>query len=80
MSLHHLSMRPPEACSLGKSIAFNKHSVGIFFAIFKEAYARFSTFSDGSRVYNLDETSTTTVHKPRTNVTKKRNSSNFPSH
>ena len=56
-----LSLRQPESCSLGRATAFNKHNVKMFFEKLKEVYARHPAFSDGSRVYNLDETSTTTV-------------------
>ena len=67
-----LSLRQPESCSLGRATAFNKHNVLLFFEKLKEVYARHPSFSDGSRVYNLDETATTTViQKPQKVVAQK---------
>ena len=72
MSRHKdLSLRRPEQCSLGRSIAFNKTNVGYFFEKLKILYERCESFSNGSRVYNLDETSTSTVQKPQKVVAQK---------
>lgn len=58
-------IRQPEACSLSRSTSFNRHNVKIFYDNIKSAYDRSELFSDGTRIYNLDETATTTVQKPK---------------
>ena len=64
-----LSLRKPEACSLSKATAFNKHTVAAFFEKLKNVYDRNVEFANGTRLFNLDETSTTTVQKPKNAVT-----------
>lgn len=61
----NLSLRQPEACSLSRLTSFNYHNVSTFFKNLKTILERFPSLSDGSRIYNLDETSTTTVHHPK---------------
>lgn len=66
-----LSVRQLESCSLSRATSFNKNIVGQFFANLESIYQRSKHFADGTRIYNLDETATTTVQKPRKVVTKK---------
>lgn len=59
-----ISLRKPEACSLARATAFNRHNIGLFYGNLKSAMERHTSFADGTRLYNLDETSTTTVQRP----------------
>lgn len=61
----NISIRSPEACSLSRMTSFNPHNVSTFFTKLEAVYSRSEHFSNGSRVYNLDETSTTTVQNPK---------------
>lgn len=60
-----LSIRQPEGCSLSRATSFNKHNVGLFFDKLKQVLSRHESFANGSRIWNLDETGTTTVQKPK---------------
>lgn len=63
-----LSMRTPEGCSLSRATAFNKHNVKVFFNNLEDVINRCPTFADGTRIFNLDETSTTTKQKKHAKI------------
>lgn len=58
-----LSLRKPEATSIGRVSAFNESNVKAFF----ENYQRIANIVQlhPSRLWNIDETGVTTVHKPQ---------------
>lgn len=60
-----ISIRQPEGCSISRATSFNRHNVSIFFENLAEIYRRSDKFADGCRIFNLDETATTTVQKPK---------------
>lgn len=70
MSRHlDLSIRVPEATSLARSTAFNKHTVGEFYDLLRTVLER-EKFTPEA-IYNCDETGVQTSHKPRKIITKK---------
>lgn len=60
-----LSIRKPDACSLSRLTSSNKHNVTVFFKYLESILKRCLQLADGSRVFNLDETSLTTMQKSK---------------
>ncbi|KAJ8931401.1 hypothetical protein NQ314_015688 [Rhamnusium bicolor] len=68
-----LSVRQPEATSLSRSTAFNKHNINTFFQKLSDLRERYNFSS--SNIYNCNETGCTTVHKSPKFLAKKDRSS-----
>jgi len=67
----NLSIRTPEGCSLSRATSFNKHNMEMFYSNLEATIRRSPAFADGTRIYNLDETATTTVQKPKRIIAEK---------
>lgn len=60
-----ISIRKPEACSLSRLTSFNAHNVQLFFNNLRRILEKHPSLTDGSRIFNLDETGTQTVQVPK---------------
>lgn len=68
---NNISLRQPESCSLSRATSFNPFNVSLFFNKLKDVMNRHSTFGDGSRIFNIDETGVTTVQSPHKVIAQK---------
>lgn len=57
-----LTLKSPEGMSIARAIAFNKTTVNTFFDVYAEAMSKHQFTPD--RIFNIDETSLSTVMKP----------------
>ena len=65
-----LSIREPEATSINRAVGFNKAQVDNCFEIWRSLLESFGPLDD-DRIWNMDESGLTVVHKPGRIVAKK---------
>ena len=58
----HLAVHSPEATSIGQAVGFNHPQVKKFYSVFAEALD--ITHADALRIWNMDESGISNVHKP----------------
>ena len=56
-----VSIRTPEACSVARAMAFNPTNMKTFLDIVDKVLERHPSFLNGSNIFNLDETRSSTV-------------------
>ena len=64
-----VSVRTPEVTSIAPAAGFNQKSVDMFFDLYEPLVDKYALTAD--RIYNMDETSLSTVQKPGIIIAKK---------
>ena len=68
---NNLSVSQPEDWSSYHMTSFNLYNVSVFFENMKKVLEENPKLTDPSRIFNLDETRTTTVQNPRKVIAEK---------
>ena len=75
----HLAIPSPEATSLGRATAFNRHTVNEFYDNLAQVMDA-NQFRPAEDIHNLDETGCTTVQNPKDIVTERGKKPSWVSH